>query len=43
MLSPPTVVTGTNYTVYSVSDSPALKVRLLFEGMPVVVVLQIHS
>jgi len=43
MLSPPTVVIGSDYSTYSLADSPALEVRLLFEGMPLVVTLQIHS
>ena len=43
MLSPPTVITGGNYTLQSMSGSPALEVRLLFEGMLMVVSLQIHS
>lgn len=43
MLSPPTVVTGSDYSTYALADSPALEVRMLFEGMPVVVSLQIHS
>jgi len=43
MLSPPTVVTGSDYSTYALADSPALEVRLLFEGMPMTVSLQIHS
>jgi chemotaxis protein CheX len=43
MLSPPTVITGSNYNTYSLADSPAIEARLLFEGMPVVISLQIHS
>jgi chemotaxis protein CheX len=43
MLSPPTVVTGTNYSTYSLADSPGIDARLHFEGMPLVVCLQIHS
>jgi chemotaxis protein CheX len=43
MLSPPTVVTGSAYSLHSLTDSPALEVRLLFEGMPLVISLQIHS
>jgi CheY-specific phosphatase CheX len=42
MLSSPTVVIG-GYSLRSVVDSPALEVRLLFEGMPIVIALQIHS
>ena len=43
MLSPPTVITGSDYTAYSVADSPALESRLLFEGTPIMISLQIHS
>lgn len=43
MLSPPTVITGSDYTTYSAADRPALEVRLLFEAMPIVISLEIHS
>jgi chemotaxis protein CheX len=43
MLSPPTVITGNDYTLHSLADSPALEVRLLFEAMPIAITLQIHS
>lgn len=43
MLSPPTVVIGSDYTTYALADSPALEVGLLFESMPIVITLQIHS
>jgi chemotaxis protein CheX len=43
MLSPPTVITGGDYTLQSMSGSPALEVWLLFEGMLMVVSLQIHG
>jgi chemotaxis protein CheX len=43
MLSPPTVITGSDYNLHSLADSPALEVRLLFEGMLVVISLMIHS
>jgi chemotaxis protein CheX len=43
MLSPPTVVTGSDYSLHSLADSPGLEVRLLFESMPVIITLQIHS
>lgn len=42
MLSPPTVITGDDYTLHSLADNPALEVRLLFEDMPILVSLQIH-
>jgi chemotaxis protein CheX len=43
MLSPPTVITGSDYTLRSQADSTALEVRLLFEGLLIVISLQVHS
>jgi chemotaxis protein CheX len=43
MLSVPTVITGTDYCLYSNADSPGLEVRLLFENKPVVISLQIRG
>lgn len=43
MLSPPTVITGSDYTTYSVADKPALELMLLFETKPIVISLQVHS
>jgi chemotaxis protein CheX len=43
MLSPPTVVMGSDFSTYALADNPALEVRVLFEGQPVVISLQIHS
>jgi chemotaxis protein CheX len=43
MLSVPTVITGTDYCLYSQADSPGLEVRLLFEGMPIIISLQIRD
>jgi len=43
MLSVPTVVTGSDYQMRSLSDYPALEVRLELEEMPIVVSLEIHS
>ncbi len=43
MLSPPTVVTGSDYDLHSLAVAPALEVRLLFEGLPIVISLEIHS
>jgi chemotaxis protein CheX len=43
MLSPPTVITGSDYSTYSLADSPGIEAPLLFEGMPLVISLQIHS
>jgi len=42
MLSVPTVITGTDYSLHSQADSPGLEVRLLFEGMPIAISLQIR-
>jgi chemotaxis protein CheX len=41
MISVPTVITGTDYSVYSLADSDVLEVRQLFEGLPFVITLQI--
>ena len=43
LLSPPTVVTGSDYSLHSLAESPGLEISLLFERMPLVVSLQIHS
>jgi chemotaxis protein CheX len=43
MLSPPTVITGADYDLHSLADSPGLEVKLLFEGLPIVITLQINS
>ena len=43
MLSVPTVITGSDYNCRSLTDSGSLEVRLLFEGVPVSVELQVHS
>jgi chemotaxis protein CheX len=43
MLSPPTVVTGSDYALHSMSDFPSLEVRLMFEGILIVITLQINS
>ena len=43
MLSPPTVIFGSDYGVHSRSNSPAIELRLLFEGMPLVICLTINS
>lgn len=43
MLSPPTVVTGSDYSLHSLAESPGLEVWLLFERMPLLVSLQVHS
>jgi CheY-specific phosphatase CheX len=43
MLSPPTVITGNDYRMYGSSDAPTLELRLLFEGMPLVISLRIDA
>lgn len=43
MLSPPTVITGSDYKMHSLADSPAIELNLLFESRPIVISLQIHS
>jgi chemotaxis protein CheX len=43
MLSVPTVITGNDYSLHPPTDSEAIKVTLLFEGMPIGILLQIHS
>jgi len=43
MLSPPTVITGNDYSMHSSAEFPALELRLLFENMPIVISLQINS
>lgn len=43
MLSVPTVITGNDYSLHSLTDAPALELRLLFENAPLVVSLQIHN
>jgi CheY-specific phosphatase CheX len=43
MLSVPTVITGNNYSLHSVTDSPVLDIRLQFESGRLVIRLQIHN
>jgi len=43
MLSPPTVITGSDYDLHSMADSPVVEVEMLFESMPLVISLLIHS
>ena len=42
MLSVPTVIIGHNYSLYSLRNSKACEVRLLFENLPIVICLEIH-
>lgn len=43
MLSPPTVITGSDYAMRFLADSPAVELNLLFESMPIVITLKIHG
>ena len=43
MLSPPTVITGTDYNLHSMADSPAVEITMMFETLPIGISLQIHS
>jgi chemotaxis protein CheX len=43
MLSVPTVITGSDYSLYALSDSSAVSVRLLFDGDPILFSLELHS
>lgn len=43
MLSPPTVITGNDYMVHSQAHSMAIEKSFLFESMPVMIALHIHS
>ena len=43
MLSVPTVVTGSDYSLRSLSDSDSIGVTMLFERIPFTVTLEIHS
>lgn len=41
MLSVPTVITGQDYSMHSLANSPPLEVRLQFESSPVIITLEI--
>jgi chemotaxis protein CheX len=43
MLSPPSVITGEDYTVHNQPPAPVLEVDLLFESMPMVITLHVHA
>ena len=43
LLSPPTVITGNDYSLHPETDSGDLEVRLVFEKMPLVISLQVQS
>jgi chemotaxis protein CheX len=43
MLSPPTVITGSDYNLHSMADSPTLESRLLLEGLLILISLRMHT
>lgn len=43
MLSVPTVITGSDYNLRSLTDSGAIKIRFLFDNQPLLISLEIHS
>jgi|SRR5579871_1237984 chemotaxis protein CheX len=43
MLSVPTVITGADYTLHSLAYSGKIETRLLFEGKPLIVSIEVHS
>jgi chemotaxis protein CheX len=43
MLSVPTVIGGSDYNLHSMADSRILALELLFEQIPIVVSLAVHS
>jgi chemotaxis protein CheX len=42
MLSVPTVISGNDYSLHSLADSPPLEVRLQFENMPLIISLEVN-
>jgi len=43
MLSVPTVIIGDSYSLHSLTDSGRIGINLLFEGLPLIVSLEVHS
>lgn len=43
MLSPPTVITGSDYSLRSLGTSPIIQLGLMFEKRPLVISLQVDS
>ena len=43
MLSPPSVITGEDYTVHSRPPISSLEVSLLFESLPLLITLHVHG
>jgi hypothetical protein len=43
MLSVPTVITGADYNLHALTDSGKVGIPLLFEGLPLIVSIEVHS
>lgn len=43
LLSPPTIISGEDYSMHALTDCPSIEVTLLLDGMPIIIRLQIHS
>lgn len=43
LLSVPTVITGADYTLHSLAYSGKIETRLLFDGQPLLVSIEVHS
>lgn len=43
MLSVPTVITGADYSLHALADSGKIEVHLLFEELPLIVSVEVHS
>ena len=43
MLSVPTVITGADYGLHPLADSAKIEVRLLFEGLPLIISIMVNS
>lgn len=43
MLSVPTVITGQDYCLHSPADDDRLEVAMIFQGLPIILCLQVHS
>jgi chemotaxis protein CheX len=43
MLSVPTIITGSQYSCRSMTDTPPLQVVFSFEGLPITISVEIHS
>lgn len=43
MLSVPTVITGADYSLHALADSGKIATHLLFEGLPLILSIEVHS